>query len=97
MGHIIRASDPRLCMIDFSIPRFLAQKDVVPVELPPQLAFPEVVAPREEIASSRLSLEEEIDQFRLEKRGRSREILSSTYQTQRMSLTGLQVFAPQAL
>ena len=66
MGHIIRASDPRLCMIDFSIPRFLAQKDVVPVELPPQLAFPEVAAPREEIASSRLSLEEEIDQFRLE-------------------------------
>ena len=66
MGHIIRASDPRLCMIDFSIPRFLAQKDVVPVELPPQLAIPEVAAPREEIASSRLSLEEEIDQFRLE-------------------------------
>ena len=53
-------------MIDFSIPRFLAQKDVVPVELPPQLAIPEVAAPREEIASSRLSLEEEIDQFRLE-------------------------------
>ena len=66
MGHIIRAIDPRLCMIDFSIPRFLAQKDVVPVELPPQLAIPEVAAPREEIASSRLSLEEEIDQFRLE-------------------------------
>ena len=66
MGHIIRASDPRLCMIDFSIPRFLAQKDVVPVELPPQLAIPEVAAPREEIASSRLLLEEEIDQFRLE-------------------------------
>ena len=66
MGRIIRASDPRLCMIDFSIPRFLAQKDVVPVELPPQLAIPEVAAPREEIASSRLSLEEEIDQFRLE-------------------------------
>ena len=63
MGHIIRASDLRLCMIDFFIPRFLAQKDVVPVELPPQLAIPEVAALREEIASSRLSFEEEIDQF----------------------------------
>ena len=38
----------------------------MPVELPPILALPEAAAPREEIASSRLSLEEEINQFQLE-------------------------------
>ena len=38
----------------------------MPVELPPQLAFLKVAAPREETTSSRLSLEEEIDQFQLE-------------------------------
>ena len=35
------------------------------VELPPQLAFPKEVASRKETASSRLLLEEEIDQFQL--------------------------------
>nr|POE89028.1 hypothetical protein CFP56_60423 [Quercus suber] len=34
--------------------------------LPPLLALPKATASREEIASSRLSLEEEIDQFQLE-------------------------------
>ena len=63
VDHAIRAGDPRLRRIDVSVPRFLAREDVVPTELPPLLAFLEVVAPREEIASSRLSLEEEIDQF----------------------------------
>ena len=38
----------------------------MPIELPPQLALPEAVAPREETASLRLSLEEEINQFQLE-------------------------------
>ena len=65
MGHTIRAGDPRLCRIDISIPRFLAQEDVMPVELPPILALPEAVTPREETAFSCLSLEEEIDQFQL--------------------------------
>ena len=67
MGHAIRAGDPRLCRIDVSIPGFLTQKNVIPVELPPVLALPEATALREETASSRLSLEEEIDRFRLEK------------------------------
>ena len=35
----------------------------MPIELPPILALPEAVALREETASSRLSLDEEIDQF----------------------------------
>ena len=46
----------------------------MPVKLPPILALPEAAAPREEIASSCLSLEEEIDQFHLEReRERERE------------------------
>jgi len=65
VGHAIRAGDPRLRRIDVSVPGFLACKDVVPIELPPQLSLPEAAAPREETASSRLSLEEEIDQFQL--------------------------------
>ena len=59
--HAIRAGDPRLRKINVSVPGFLARKDVVPVELPPTLALPKVMASREETASSRLSLEEEID------------------------------------
>ena len=66
MGHAIRAGDPRLCRIDISVPRFLAHEDVVPIELPSQRALPEAAAPREETASSRISLKEEIDQFQLE-------------------------------
>ena len=66
MGHVIRASDPRLRKIDESVPGFLAREDVMPAELSPILALPEAVASKEETASSRLSLEEEIDQFQLE-------------------------------
>ena len=40
----------------------------MPVELPPQLTLPEVAAPREETTSSRLSLEEEIDQYQLKEK-----------------------------
>ena len=69
MGHAIRAGDPRLYGIDISIPRFLAQEDVMPIELPPILALPEAVTPREETAFSCLSLEEEIDQFQLGEEG----------------------------
>ena len=66
VGHAIMAGDLRLCKIDVSVLGFLAQKDVVPAELPPVLALPEAAASREETASSCLSLEEEIDQFHLE-------------------------------
>ena len=75
IGHVIRAGDPRINRIDVSKPDFLAREDLPPVRLPVQqiphpliiplqqvpLEAPVVV--EEEIASSRLSLEEEIDQF----------------------------------
>ena len=66
MGHTIRAGNHRLRRIDVFIPEFLARKDIVPAEIPLVPTFPEAAAPRKEIASSRLSLEEEIDQFYLE-------------------------------
>ena len=69
VGHAIRASDPRLCRIDISIPRFLTQEDIMPIELPLILALPEAVTPREETAFSCLSLEGEIDQFQLGEEG----------------------------
>ena len=59
-----------------SKPNFLAQDDLPPIRLPVQKIPPQLVVPlqqvhleasikaKEEIASSRLSLEEEIDQFR---------------------------------
>ena len=65
MGNIIRAGNPRLHKIDISVPGFLAREDVVPVKLPSQRTLPKTMALREETASSRLSLEEEIDQFQL--------------------------------
>ena len=76
IGHAIRARDPRINRIDVSKPDFLAREDLPPVRLrvqqiPPPLIIPlqqvplkASVAAKEEIASSRLSLEEEIDQFR---------------------------------
>ena len=75
IGHTIRARDPRINHIDVSKPNFLAQDDLPPVRLPvpqipPQLVVPLQQVPlkasveaEEEITSSRLSLEEEIDQF----------------------------------
>ena len=67
ISHAIRAGDPQLARIDVSIPNFLAQEDLPPVILPFQRVLPEVVAtPREEIASSRSSLEQEIDKFHFE-------------------------------
>jgi len=74
----IRAGSPRLARIDVSKPRFLARDDLRPVVLPgiqnPQPAAqplpqdnPEVaVHVEEETESSRLSLEEEIDEFYFE-------------------------------
>ena len=51
-------------------PSFLARDDLPPVALPLQRILLEAVAvPEEEIASSRLSLEEEIDKFYFEEEG----------------------------
>ena len=61
VGHTIKAGDHRLRKIEVSVPGFLAQEDVMSVELPFILALPKVATLREETASSRLSLEKEID------------------------------------
>ena len=67
ISHAIRAGDSRLARIYMSIPNFLAREHLSSVILPLQRALPEAaVIPREEIASSPLSLEEEIDKFRFE-------------------------------
>ena len=66
MGHVIRAGNPRLRRIDISMPSFLAREDLPLVELPLQHSPREVATPKEETASSRLSLKVEIDQFHLE-------------------------------
>ena len=75
IGHAIRAGDPRINRIDVSKPDFLAREDLPPVRLPIQQIPPSLIIPlqqvpleapvvaEEEIASSRLSYEEEIDQF----------------------------------
>ena len=75
IGHVIRAGDPRINRIDVSKPDFLARENLPPVRLPVQQIPPPLIIPlqqvpleapvvvEEEIASSRLSLEEEIDQF----------------------------------
>ena len=75
IGHAIRAGDPKINRIEVSKPNFLAQDDLPPVRLPIQKIPPQLVVPlqqvhleasieaEEEIASSQLSLEEEIDKF----------------------------------
>ena len=75
IGHAIRAGDPLINRIDVSRPDFLTRDDLPPVRLPiqqipPSLIIPlqqvpleALVAAEKEIASSRLSLKEEIDQF----------------------------------
>ena len=75
IGHAIRAGDPRVNHIDVSKPDFLAQEDLPPVRLPIQQIPHPLIIPlqqvpleasivvEEEIASSQLSLKEEIDQF----------------------------------
>ena len=68
-GQAIRDGNLRLNRIDVSKPWFLAQRDLPPMVLPLQQVLPEpAVALREEVASSRLSLEEEIDKFHFEER-----------------------------
>ena len=63
IDNAIRAGDPRLVRIDVSVPRFLAWKGIVQVELPSHYAPLEAAALRVKKASSHLSLEAEIDQF----------------------------------
>ena len=78
VGQAIRVGSPRLARIDISKPGFLARMDLppvpwlilqnpLPIALPLPQAPPIVVAiPTEGVASSRLSLEEEIDEFHFE-------------------------------
>ena len=64
VGNVIRMGDPRLAQIDISRPNFLARDNLPPVALPlPQILPKVAAAPEKEIASLRLSLEEEIDKF----------------------------------
>ena len=72
-GQAIRVGDSWLALIDVSVPGFLARRDLPPIVLPPivlhfQQFLPEaaLAAPREEIASSRLTLEDRIDKFHFE-------------------------------
>ena len=69
-GQAIKASSPRLARIDVSVPGFLASRDLPPVQLPAQRAFPVVVFPAEEAGSSHSSLEDQIDQFHFARGGR---------------------------
>ena len=76
IGHTIKARDPQIHRIDVSKPDFLAREDIPPVRLPVQQIPPPLIIPlqqvplevpvavEKEIASSRLSLDEEINQFR---------------------------------
>ena len=61
VGQAIRAGDPRLACINVSKPGFLARRYLLPVKLPIQRVSQKVTTPREETASTPLSLEVEID------------------------------------
>ena len=61
VGQAIRAGDSRLAHIDVSKLGFLARRDLPSVKLPIQRVPQEVVALREETASTHLSLEAKID------------------------------------
>ena len=57
VGHAIKVGNPRLARIDVLMPEFLAQEDIMLVELPSR-RFPRKAAVlREEATSLRLSLE----------------------------------------
>ena len=103
IGHTIRAGDPRVKRIDVSKPDFLAQEDLPPIRLPIQQIPPPLIIPlqqvpleapvvaEEEIASSWLSLEEEIDQFRfVEDVGRSEKPVDiSDFETESVNLSSI--------
>ena len=75
VGHAIRAGDPRLAQIDVSVLEFLARDDIVPVELPSCHSPRKATVLKKETASSRLSLETEINQFHLEEEREEQEEL----------------------
>ena len=68
-GQTFRVGSPRLARIDVSIPGFLAQRDLPPVQLPAQRALPAAVVPGEGADSSHSSLEDQIDQFHFAEEG----------------------------
>ena len=100
IGHVIRAGDPRIHRIDVSKLDFLAREDLPLVRLPVQQIPPPLIIPlqqipleasivaKEEIASSRLSLEEDIDQFRfMEDVGPSEKLVDiSDFETESVNL-----------
>ena len=75
IGNAIRAGDQRLARIDVPRLNFLAQDDLPPIVLPLQQVPPEATALEEEIASSRLSLEEKIDKFHFEEEKNTRALV----------------------
>ena len=91
VGQAIRARSSRLARIDDSKPRFLAQRDLPSVQLPTQRILQGVAALREEIASTHLSLEAKINQFRFDKEGevptRPIELSDSEVDLDRLSAT----------
>ena len=100
IGHAIKAGDPWINRIDVSRPDFLARENLPPVRLPVQQIPPPLIIPlqqvplkasvvaEEEIASSRLSLEEDIDQFRfMEDVGPSEKLVDiSDFETESVNL-----------
>ena len=87
VGQAIRAGSSRLAQIDVSKPGFLAWRDLPPISrsvlqnpLPVALPFPQAppnvaAIPTEGVASSRLSLEEEINKFHFEEEQSPRALL----------------------
>ena len=84
VGQAIRVRSSRLARIDMYKPGFFAQSDLPPVVLPvpqnlpptalplPPILLKAAAIPEEEIASSRLSLEKEIDKFHFEEENNPR-------------------------
>ena len=103
IGHAIRAGDPRINRIDVSKLDFLAWEDLPPVRLPVQQIPPPLIIPlqqvpleasvaaEEEIASSRLPLEGEIDQFRFveDMRPSEKPVDISDFETESVSLSSI--------
>lgn len=103
VGHAIQVGDPRINRINVSKPNFLAPHDLPPVilpghQIPPQLVVPlqqvllgATVAIEEGVASSRLSLDEEIDQFHFREETRVQEnpveLLDSETKSDKLSST----------
>ena len=57
-GQVIRVGTPRLARINISVPGFLASRDLPPIQLPAQRAFPAIVVLTEEAGSLHSSLED---------------------------------------